>query len=378
MSADTTRQQSPITQRDLAHHLQISQQAVSRALRHDPRISADTVARVIAAAEELGYDIAQHQAARRMALIKVGGVVSNHLVCLLAHRSFTEANYFIELFRGIMHGLTAQGYDLITSHTDGAPETLVLPMSVRRGDVDGVISMIRPEATRRFLELARGLPTFGGRPVVSLMWAVPGACSVRVDDEMCGYLAMRHLLQGGHRQVVRLAFINLPGDPEALRFQGMRRALREHGLEPADCLTTLYIGHESWLNSPPFTDELASPAYELRASGGAPVGSLPDYLHRRPEVTALLALNDGSAIRAWYLLERAGIRIPADISLIGFDDTDPMLDAEGRNILTTVRAPLRQIGQEAARLLLQAQAGGEIVEEQVVMPPELIIRQSTR
>lgn len=377
MSADTTRQHSPITQRDLARHLQISQQAVSRALRHDPRISDDTIARVIAAAKELGYDIAQHQAARRMALIKVGGVVSNHLVCLLAHDTFSEANYFSELFRGIMQGLNAQGYDLVTAHTEKEAETFVLPKSVRRGDVDGVISMVRPEDTRQFLAQARSLPTFGQRPVVSLMWSLPDAISVGVDDERCGYLAMQHLLQQEHRQIIRLAFINLPGDPEALRYQGMCRALCEYGRDPADSLTTLYIGHESWLNPPPFTDDLVSPVYHLRRPGGMSVGPLPDYLRRHQQITAVIALNDASAIRAWYLLKRADFCIPEDISIVGFDDTDPMLDTEGRNVLTTVRVPLRQIGQEAAHQLIQAQDSGEVGGSRVVMQPELVIRKST-
>jgi DNA-binding LacI/PurR family transcriptional regulator len=377
MSSQPTARMTPVTQRDIARHLQISQQAVSRALRHDPRISEETVARVLAAAEELGYDITQHQAARRMALIKVGGVVSNHLVCLLAHETFSEANYFSELFRGILQGLNAQGYDLVTSHSDGNHDTLTIPRSVRRGDVDGLISMVRPEATAHLLNLIRPLPTFGDRPVVSLMWPVPGALHVGVDDEQAGYLAMRHLLELGHRHIGCFAFIGGEDDPEIRRRTGMHRALSEAGLAPAEVMTPLRLASQAWLTPPPFSD-LASPAYGIREPHDTTPAMLIDTLRRHPDMTAIIALNDASAICAWYQLERAGLRVPDDISLVGFDDTDPMLDNEGRNVLTTVRVPLRQIGQEAAKLLLCATRGEDVGKSAVIMAPELVIRRSTK
>ena len=104
---------------------------------------------------------------------------------------------------------------------------------------------------------------------------------------------------------------------------------------------------------------------------------LASYLREHPEITAVLAMNDASALRAWALLEREGIRVPRDVSIVGFDDTDPKLDADGRNLLTTVRLPLEELGREAARQLVGAITGRTKREEPVILPTELVVRGST-
>ena len=71
-----------------------------------------------------------------------------------------------------------------------------------------------------------------------------------------------------------------------------------------------------------------------------------------PETTAVLAANDITAAQCITCLERMGISVPGDVSVVGFDDTDPMFNGSNVNLLTTVRLPLAEIGKEAAKLLL--------------------------
>ncbi len=83
------------------------------------------------------------------------------------------------------------------------------------------------------------------------------------------------------------------------------------------------------------------------------------------------------ALHLWHFLLQEGYRVPEDISLVGFDDTDPMLDAAGQPLLTSVRIPLDDIGATAAELLLQLLDGASSETIHRVLPMELKIRRST-
>ncbi len=91
----------------------------------------------------------------------------------------------------------------------------------------------------------------------------------------------------------------------------------------------------------------------------------------------MIALNDPSAIHACLQLDHAGYRVPAEISVVGFDDTDPLLDSDGRNLLTTVRTPLRELGGAAARLLLEGLEAPDQSDREITLSPTLVIRGST-
>ena len=97
-----------------------------------------------------------------------------------------------------------------------------------------------------------------------------------------------------------------------------------------------------------------------------------------PEITAVMGMNDASVIYLWHLLSDIGWKIPEDISLIGFDDTDSMLDNTGRNNLTTIKVPLREIGRQAANLLLGSLAQSNVEKKQIILPVELTIRKSVK
>jgi DNA-binding LacI/PurR family transcriptional regulator len=105
--------------------------------------------------------------------------------------------------------------------------------------------------------------------------------------------------------------------------------------------------------------------------------ALAQTVKDNPKYTAIIAQNDFSAVRVWRVLLEAGLQVPEGISLISFDDTDPIFSGIGGNILTTVRMPLREFGQEAASLILRAIDGSATNIQNIVLPTELIVRQST-
>ncbi len=362
-----------VTQRDIALHCGITQQAVSRALRSDTLISEETRNRVHAAAGELGYDPSQSQAARRMALMRTGTFPRNNMVAITTSADLTQSLYFTELFRGVMHTLSAKGVDLVIT-LNNYPYTV--PRPARRGELDGIISIERPEWYQQLVPDLRQLATFGTRPIVSLIWPITGMLSVLTDDELSGYLAMRHLLEFGHRHILVLQFIMGPQDPETRRRQGMARACAEFAdLHPTT--DAVVIGGNQWITPPPYSDPITPERFPVVFGDDLVQCTLPEFMSAHPSITAIIALNDPSALVAYFLLEQAGYRVPRDFSIVGFDDTDPLLDAEGRNILTTVHVPLYRIGEEAAKLLLRRLDDDVADDTRVVLPPSLVVRGTT-
>ncbi len=213
--------------------------------------------------------------------------------------------------------------------------------------------------------------------MVSLVQRLPGASSVVADDEDGAYQATTHLLDLGHRHL--LYFFDAEwGELFSRRIAGIHRACHAAGLDPV---------HHT-LRSPVMVLGAISPPHHLDidflyGENGPDTyathqqQTLIAFLRAHREYTALLAQNDAMARRLWYLLTGAGFRVPDDISLIGFDDTDSLLDAGGRNCLTSVQVPLRALGQTGARLML-ARIAGECPDDQhLTLPVTLIPRAIT-
>ena len=107
------------------------------------------------------------------------------------------------------------------------------------------------------------------------------------------------------------------------------------------------------------------------------IARLRGYLEEHPAVTAILPLNDSNAIHCWRVLQDAGYRIPEDISIIGFDDTDPLPDSNGNNLLTSVHLPLEEIGRETIRLLIRQIESRQMEQVEICLPVTLRVRNST-
>jgi LacI family transcriptional regulator len=195
-----------------------------------------------------------------------------------------------------------------------------------------------------------------GIPFVFADRVVPSeqACSVSVDDVTGGTLAVRHLLAGGHR---RIAYVSGPTHLSQCRDRhtGALRAVAEAGLPP-DAVVPVH-------------------AERLDVAAGRDAGARLLGLPDRP--TAVFCANDLIALGVLQALYAAGVRVPADVSIVGYDDIE--FAAAATVPLTSVRQPAFRIGRTAAELLIEEtgeDAGGH-EHRAIVYRPELVVRDSS-
>jgi LacI family transcriptional regulator len=198
------------------------------------------------------------------------------------------------------------------------------------------------------------LNEFAGGGIPALLVNRREACgipSVTVDDEAGAALATRHLLSLGHRTIANVAGPQ-NSDTGRRRLLGYRRALAEAG-----CTAE--------------TDWVAEASFD-EAGGHVAASRL---LRLEPRPTALFVANVRAALGASAAVRRLGLRVPADVSIVGFHDAPFAGYLEPP--LTTVRMPLHEMGRQAVDNLLTLLSGGAVDDVMVATPPELIVRAST-
>jgi DNA-binding LacI/PurR family transcriptional regulator len=200
----------------------------------------------------------------------------------------------------------------------------------------------------------RGQSDFERRPVVIFNWRMPGCFTIMRDEWQGAYQAAAHLLTLGHRQICYFRKIDT-GFPMDIREKAFRKAFHDFGTDPDAGLLPVIIGHVEDIVEEP-----------LRRA-----------LSEHPNATALMALNDPNAIAAVHALQRIGLKVPQDFSVIGYDDTDFLLDAYGKNLLTTVRFPIAEMGRKAAQVLLEAIRDPSLEPSETVFPASLALRSTT-
>ena len=332
---------SRVTIADVATAAGVSKTAVSFAFNNPDKLGPATVERVLRVAHDLGY--APHPAARALSTRRsgtIGILVPQALATVFA-------NPFLgELIQGL--GELCDEHDLsvlLVPPLDGSLET-----AIRSASVDGFVSLgLTPGDGALDLLDRLGIPNVLIDSDESRDHAV-----VNVDDAAGAELAARHLLELGPR---RLAIVVLPparcerGDPPtaARRLAGYRTAIAASGA-PEPVVVAAGI----------------STAAGARALHALPAG--PD----RP--TAVLAMSDTVAIGILSAAHAAGMRVPEDLSVVGYDDV-PMA-AFTRPPLTTVRQPIIEKGRLAARLLIEQMNGGH-VDSPAPLTTTLVVREST-
>jgi LacI family transcriptional regulator len=233
------------------------------------------------------------------------------------------------------------GYALLVASGSSSERILAL-----HGRIDGLLVGMATTETPRLGQFGRGLPAL----LVNRREPC-GIPSVTVDDEAGGALATRHLLSLGHRVIGHVAGPQ-HADTARRRLHGHVRALEEAGVESRP--------------------ELVCETSFDEAGGHAAADRL---LRLEPRPTALFVANVRAAIGVMAAARRLGLRIPDDLSVVGFHDAPfaGFLDPP----LTTVRMPLREMGRQAVDSLLALLAGEPVVDSMVETPPELIVRGST-
>jgi LacI family transcriptional regulator len=329
--------------REVASFADVSVGTVSHYLNGTSPVSADKSRRIQAAIEQLGF--VRNNAGRQLRL--------GHSSTIAYVVPDVSNPFFAMIAEGIEQRAAGRGLSVFLANSKGDPkrEDAYLELFEEHG-VRGMI-VASPGAIENKLALldSRGTPTvLMGQRASSLEQP-----SVSIDDVLGGYLATKHLLEGGCR---RLAFVGGPLSVRQVRdrLEGANRAVRETTgatLEVID-VDTRVIG-------------------EGHAVGAAIAARAPEH---RPD--GIFAVNDLLAVGIVQTLVASGIRVPDEIALAGYDDIEY---AENAVVpLTTVRPPHEEFGEAAVDLLMSVIEAGEEPGEtsrQLVFPPELVIRASS-
>ncbi|WP_325100205.1 LacI family DNA-binding transcriptional regulator [Streptomyces sp. GMY02] len=315
---------------------------VSRVINGSPKVSERSRAAVEQAIAELGY--VPNRAARSLVTRRTDSVA---LVVPDAETRLFSEPYFSEIIRGVSAGLAGAGMQLLLVLARDAQEYARLASYLSAQRVDGVLMMaVHSEDTLpdRLEELAVPTVLAGRRSHREPLG------HVRADNSGGARVAVRHLLASGRRTV---GTITGPLDMDVARdrLDGYREALREAGAVVEDDL----------IASGDFTEE-----------GGR--AAMRELLRRRPDLDAVFAASDVMASGAVLELRATGRRVPHDVALIGFDDS-----IVARHIdppLTSVRQPLEEMGRTMASLLLDEIAHRGTGHREVVLPTELVVRES--
>jgi LacI family transcriptional regulator len=325
--------------RDVAKRAGVSVTTVSHTLNATRFVSAEAQAKVHEATHALGYvpsEVARglkHNTTRTL-----GMLVPNN-----------SNPYFAEIIRGVEHHCYGAGYSLLlcNSNDDVQQQADHLRVLAERR-VDGIVLVASGDddsivAACKDLRLALVLVD---REIDAIAVDL-----IEVDHAAGGELATRHLLSLGH---ARVACIVGPADlrPSQQREAGWRRALQRAGIAPrADEIVRGDFGPE----------------------GGA--AAMRRLLQSAQPPGAVFVCNDMMAIGALHAAHEAGIDVPGDLSLIGFDDIE--LAAYTSPPLTTVAQPKEAIGTGAAGLLLERLVDGRVEPRRAILQPELRVRAST-
>jgi len=334
------------TLKELAGHLDLSPATISLVLNRSPvakAIPEETQRRVFAAARELGYR-------PNYIAVSLRSQRTNSIGVLVPEVSDPWA---AEIVSGIESHLLANDYHyLVTSHRRSTPQLLQHDLELLTSRADGMILL----ATE--LRDPPLLPAV----VISGHARVEGLSNVVIDHDRAAHFALTHLKELGHRRIA--LFRGHPGGSDAKdRSRAIFQAAASMGIDIPPELTLELSGEGE--------DEVFAPdaAYQ---EGYAFARKL---LERRVDFTALFAFDDASAIGAIRAFLDAGLGVPDDVSVVGFDDIQSAAFHNPR--LTTVRQPLREMGRIAARVLLERINAPRRPDSFVIVDPELIIRDST-
>jgi DNA-binding LacI/PurR family transcriptional regulator len=329
----------PINLKQLAAILQLSQTTVSLVLNNSPAaksIPAHTRERVLQAARKFHYRPNYFARSLRKNRSMSVGVMAPDL----------SEGYFTMVMNGVEECLLrAQYFYFTASHYWNHELMQEYPRMLVERAVDGFLLLNTPS------EIRSPLPTVA----ISAHNNSPGVTNIILDHMRAAELALRHLYDLGHRNIAFMKGPNIIPDTE-YRWRSIIEVARQLDIKvQAD--HCIQLDADSW-------------------SPGVGYEPMRDLLARSRDFSAIFCFNDISAIGVIRAIFDAGLSVPEDISVIGFDDI--MSAAYHKPSLTTVRQPLREMGRQGAQVLLDMISQPEKqYPEEIIMQPELIVREST-
>jgi LacI family transcriptional regulator len=330
-----------VTAQEVADLAGVSRTTVSFVLNDVPgvRISEETRQKVLRAVKELGYF--PHAAARSLATRK--SYLIGFVLCQSPDRVFSDA-FLPEVLKGVSEVARSSGFRVLVESVEDITRPNAYIELVWEQRIDGLI-LSGPRSDDEQLPKLRK----EGFPVV-LLGQLPGSGfpSVDVDNVSGAKKAVEHLIRLGHQRIGIIT--NAPPQYTgcAHRLEGYKKALLEHGL--------------------PYDEELVRYGDFTEESG---YKAMKEMLPLSP--TAVFVASDLVAFGALAAIRELGLSIPKDVAVVGFDDV--RLARYINPPLTTVRLPAYELGASAADMLVKI-IKGEECEERLLLPTELVIRES--
>ena len=326
----------------IAHRCGVSRSTVSRVINNSPNVRPEVRERVLQVLQETNFQ--PNLAARSLA------AGATHILGLVIPINISHLfvdPYMPLLIQGISAECNARDYSVMLWLADPEYERRMIAQILHSGLIDGVIissQLVGDPLIEALLD--RHFPFV----VVGRVATPRSVFSVDVDNIAGSCRAVEHLLQSGRK---RIATITGPlGTPAAAdRLEGYYEALRSAGIDP----------DPEWVAEADFTQE---GGYE----------AMNRLLEHHPD--ALFAASDAMAQGALRAITAAGLRIPQDVALVGFDDMP--FAAHMNPPLTTVHQPIEMMGTQAVNLLLEHLHHPEVDQpERVLLPTKLVIRESS-
>jgi LacI family repressor for deo operon, udp, cdd, tsx, nupC, and nupG len=321
--------------REVAQAAKVSVATVSRTLQMPDVVAPATRSRVQAAIERLGY--------RPNAQARMLRTARTHVIVALVPDISNP--FFAEVIRGIEQVAHQNGYSVLLGETQNsrAREKAYAEL-LETKQADGLITLMPHIPT---LAMARPFPIVNACEYVK----DKSVTSVYVDNEGASYEATTYLLTLGHREI---AFVTGPMDsPISVdRDRGYERALQQAGIK---------------------RDRRLTAAGDFSVEAG--IRAVDGLLAQQQRFTAVFCSNDEMAVGAIHAIKSKGLRVPQDISVVGFDDirfsryTDPPL--------TTIAQPKDELGREAMSMLIELMRGTDIPARKRILLTQLVVRGST-
>ncbi|NYE08464.1 alanine racemase [Bacillus niacini] len=315
----------------------VSVATVSRVLNGQNTVSAKTKMRVEEAIKKLNYE---------PSLLGRNLRTSESRLLLILIPTISNP-FYLEIIKGIEQVAISQNYNILLCETDSNPqkENIYFDL-VRKKMADGIITMDPAVNVETLKKLAENYAVIQ----CSEYEECTGIPYVTIDNEEASYRAVKHLIQIGHHKI---ALMN--ADEKylfaRLRKMGYKRALEENGitLKNEYIISTSNLGFENG-------------QYAMKK-----------ILNLQDRPTAVFAVSDLLAIGALKEINIAGLHVPNDIAVVGFDKID--FSNMTNPTLTTIAQPMRKMGNVAARMLIEKIKGEEV--ESIILDHELVIREST-
>jgi LacI family transcriptional regulator len=327
-----------VSLRTLGEYLNLSATTISLVLNNAPGVRSipqETRDRVVAAAEK--FDYRPHfyaRSLRKQQTFSIGVLVPD-----------LSDHYVARVLAGVEECLIEEGYFYLTASHRRKPEL-----------IEEYSRLLMDRCVEGFILIDTALEHRWKLPVVAVAGhrKIEGVTNVVLDQRRAAELSLRHLCHLGHRKIAFMRGGSHSSDADD-RWECLMAVARDMKLEISPQLTTVISVRDS-------TPEMG-------------FGPVNDLINKGADFTAIVCYNDISAIGAIRALKNHGLRVPEDISVVGFDDIE---SASFHNpSLTTIHQPLYRMGSMAARTLLQRIRGQEASNEDSLIKPELVIREST-